>query len=163
MIKKLILFCFSPFAAVCIMVVPDAFTLVQRNFDLPEALESVTFGQDRTDLESRAWHGDWSAVEALGAEYAQVPVESEWNRSVSNWNKMLVTFMAPLLAVSLLSVPLSLVLFGLDRFRMSRDRPPKYYPAFMARYRAFKSHSHLVLTLWMSASYYLYRYWVLNG
>ena len=161
MIKKLILFFFSPFCAVCIMIVPDAWTLASRQGRIPEPLVRLTEKDQSADTESRAWHGDWTAIETIGANYARADIKTPWERSVSTWNRMLLAFMAPFLAFIVVMWPYCLLLMALTHFRCFRGFVTTQAQKLQNFRIGLRKHFHFVLTLWMSASYYLYRWWVL--
>lgn len=161
MIRKIILFVLSPFCAVCIMVVPDVWTIASRQGRIPETLAQLTSTDHSADIESRAWHGDWSAIEEIGESYARVDVKTPWQRSVSTWNRMLLSFLLPICAVTVVFGLYAVFWLLLFQIGWSRGLAMNQMQKWRHGYAAIKGNSHFFLTLWMSASYYLYRWWSL--
>ena len=166
MIKKTILFFFSPFFAVCSMVLPDAWTIYERvdTSDKASPVVQIASEQDGgTDYEIRAWNGDTEAIEKLGERYASLEEVPEWDRTVKTWNKMYGAFFLPFVGMFGLITVTGLFAAVIDRQRVKRGLEMRYFPKVRARLDTLKKHFGLIMTLWMAGGYYLFRYWVVGA
>ena len=165
MIKKTILFFFSPFFAVCSMVIPDAWTIYERvnaSDKASFAVQMASRQEGDADYEIRAWNGDAEAIEKLGERYASLEDTSEWDRTVKTWNKMYGAFFLPFVVMSGVLTLIGLFAAIIDRQRINRGLEMRYLPKVRAKVDVLKRHWGFIMTLWMAGGYYLFRYWMVG-
>lgn len=163
MVKKVILFFFSPLFAVCSMVVPDAWTVYGQLKGIDRGIIHGASEQvSGVDYEVRAWSGDVYALELIGEKYASVEKVPEWDRSVKTWNKMMGAFFLPIGILAVFLWTIALVAAIMDKRRIDYGKDMLYIPLIRAKVDLLKRHWGFLMTLWMAGGYYLFRYWTIG-
>ena len=170
MIRKVVLFFFSPLFAMIIMVVPDAWTLcMHKSIEMQEvanAIFSIHVSSEQTDnvtLEERAWMGDGRALERIGKRYAKGSPTSGWRETRRLWNRMFCSFLLPIICFAVVFYPYGLMLVYLDLRRIKKGFPPRHWKPFYAWFHGLEKHFTVLLAVWMSVAYYVFRYWMLSS
>ena len=169
MVRKLVLFFFSPMFAVIVMVLPDAWTLYEyKNVEMQKISNTISSFRTRPEkigqiaLEERGWKGDWRAIERIGERYASAKPTSGWSETRTLWNRMFCSFLLPMACIAVVFYPYGFMLAFLDLRRLKKGLPPKYWQPFYAKIKGCEKHFHLFLVVWMSMAYYVFRYWTLS-
>ena len=169
MVRKVVLFFFSPMFAIVAMVVPDAWTLCEYKSSevqmVSSAIPSFLISPEKIGyvaLEERGWEGDWGAIERIGKRCASVEVTSGWNVTFRLWNRMFCSFLIPMVCFAVIFYPYGFLLAALDLRRLKKGLPPKYWQPFYAKIKGGQKHFNLFLVVWMSMAYYVFRYWTLS-